>query len=122
MILVDTSVWVDHFRHRLDSLVRLLADEQVLMHPFVMGELSLSGLTRRKEILPLLSTLPPAMAATHDDVLQAVAGHHLDGRGIGWIDAHLFASALLSKAQLWTVDQRLNAVCVDAGITFKTQV
>ncbi len=119
MILVDTSVWVDHFRGGVPALVRALDEDSVLVHPFVAGELALSGLARRDEILALLEELPQATTATHDEALRAVRERRLDGRGIGWVDAHLFASALLSDATLWTHDRRLRAICADAGIAFE---
>lgn len=118
MILVDTSVWVDHFRSGVRGLVRALEEDSVLVHPFVLGELALSGLTRREEILGLLGALPEATSASHDDALRAARERRLDGRGVGWVDAHLFASALLSNAALWTNDRRLRGVCADAGIAF----
>ncbi len=118
MILVDTSVWVDHFRTGVDALTRALDEDAVLVHPFVIGELALSGLTRRDEILGLLGTLPRATAASHEEALRAARERRLQGRGIGWVDAHLFASALLSDATLWTRDRRLRSVCADAGIAF----
>ena len=119
MTLVDTSIWVDHFRAGVDGFVDALEEDSVLVHPFVVGELASSGLTRRDEILGLLEALPKATAASHDETLRAVRERRLDGRGIGWVDAHLFASALLSSATLWTHDRRLRGVCADAGIAFE---
>lgn len=118
MILVDTSVWVDHFRKSSKRLVELLEEDQVLVHPFVIGELGLGGLVNRDEILRLLEALPVADEATHQETLTTVRRWNLDGRGIGWVDAHLFASALLSDAELWTADNRLALVCSEAEIAF----
>jgi predicted nucleic acid-binding protein len=118
MILVDTSVWVDHFRRRSDDLVRELEQDRVLTHPFIIGELALSGLVRRDEILGLLGSLPRAVAASHEETINAVQRWHLDGRGVGWVDAHLYASALLSAATLWTNDKRLRDLSAAAGMAF----
>jgi predicted nucleic acid-binding protein len=118
VILVDTSVWVDHLRRRDEALVGALEDDSVLVHPFVMGELALGGLTRRAELLGLLGALPRAVTASHDEALRAVGARRLDGKGIGWVDAHLFASALLSDARLWTRDKRLLNLCFRAGIAY----
>src|SRR5687767_5859482 len=116
MILVDTSIWVDHLRSSSKHLGHLLQEDLVLAHPFVIGELALSGLSNRDEILQLIGALPRATEATHEEVMAAVQRWSLDGRGIGWIDTHLLAAALISDAQLWTADKRLRAVCSDAGI------
>ena len=107
MILVDTSVWIDHLRHGNARLSALLEDGLVLLHPFVVGELALGHLRRRTEVLGLLSELPLAKAAEHAEVLEFVQRHGLAGSGIGWVDAHLLASAALSRAALWTLDRRL---------------
>lgn len=87
-----------------------------MSHPFVVGELALGHLTRRREILGLLSELPRAQVATHEEVLALVDRHHLAGAGIGWIDAHLLASAALSGVSLWTLDRRLGAVAARLGL------
>ena len=107
MILVDTSVWVDHFRNNNARLVELLADEQVLIHPFIIGELSLGSLRNRSEIIGLLSELPLAPVAEHGEVMAMIHKHKLFGTGIGWVDAHLIASALLAHARLLSNDKAL---------------
>lgn len=107
MILVDTSVWVDHLRRGNRRLEGLLQDGLVLAHPFVLGELALGRLKRRKEILGLLGQMPRAEDAKHDEVLEFLDRHDLAGSGIGWVDAHLLVSAALSGALLWTLDRRL---------------
>jgi predicted nucleic acid-binding protein len=116
MILVDTSVWVDHLRKGNDRLGALLLDEQVLGHPFVIGELACGSLKNRQEILHLLRALPASRLAEHDEVLRLLESHRLLGRGIGWIDAHLLASALLSRCSLWTFDKRLHAIARELAI------
>ncbi|MBN1961551.1 MAG: VapC toxin family PIN domain ribonuclease [Deltaproteobacteria bacterium] len=118
MIIVDTSIWVEHFRRRHKTLVTLLEEDQVLIHPFIIGELSLGGLIHRDELINLLQQLPTAIMSNHQEVLHAITTHNLDGKGIGWIDAHLFTSALLSHAQLWTIDKQLNVICIRNKINF----
>lgn len=110
MILVDTSVWIAHFRTGNERLRGLLQEERVLTHPFVVGELSCGSIRHRVEILGLLKALPEARVAEHQEVLSFVENHRLYGRGIGWIDAHVLASALLSGCPLWTLDKKLSKV------------
>jgi predicted nucleic acid-binding protein len=109
VILVDTSVWVDHLRKGNSRLASRLEDGEILTHPFVIGELALGRLRRRQEILELLGNLPGAKVATHDEVLSMIDSRHLAGSGLGWVDAHLLASALLSNAPLWSLDRKLDA-------------
>jgi predicted nucleic acid-binding protein len=116
VILVDTSVWVDHFRNDSPRLSKLLTDQQVLVHPFIIGELSLGRLTNRNEIVDLLSRLPLAPVAEHDEVTAVVDKHHLPGSGIGWVDAHLIASALLGNAKLLTADKPLQRASRRIGV------
>ncbi|MEO8348817.1 MAG: PIN domain-containing protein [Acidobacteriota bacterium] len=106
-MLVDTSVWVDHLRRGNPRLEALLRDGLVLVHPFVLGELSLGRLRKRAEILGLLAEMPPAETAGHDEVLEFVDRHGLAGSGVGWVDVHLLVSAVLSRVPLWTLDRRL---------------
>ena len=107
MILVDTSVWIEHLRTSRTSLGEELVAGHVLSHPFVVGELACGQLRNRAEILALLRALPHAPVAEHDEVLAFVDLHHLAGIGIGWVDAHLLAAARLLGAQLWTHDRTL---------------
>ncbi len=108
MTLADTSVWVDHLRRGNATLQHLLAEGAVLAHPFVIGELACGSMKNRHEVLALLTALPQASVAEHDEVLALLQRKQLFGQGLGWIDAHLLASALLSRAELWTLDRRLN--------------
>ena len=105
MILVDTSVWIQHLRKGSERLKSLLDEEQVLCHPFVVGELACGTLHNRHEVLSLLRALPQARVAEHEEVLHLLEGRHLYGRGLGWVDAHLLASALLTGCTLWTFDK-----------------
>lgn len=107
MVLVDTSVWITHFRHGSRRLKELLADGDVMCHPFIIGELACGNLKNRAEILDLLQSLPQAGAASLDEVLALVESRGLSGKGIGLIDVHLLASALIAKVSLWTEDRRL---------------
>lgn len=110
MILVDTSVWIDHLKRGNQRLRSLLQDDQVLCHPFVIGELACGNLHNRSEILHLLEALPGARLADHAEVLHLINSHRLYGQGLGWIDAHLLASAMLTGCELWTLDLRLHAL------------
>ncbi len=110
MTLVDTSVWVDHFRKDNQTLKKLLNDGGVLIHPFVIGELACGNLKNRSEILRLLDELPKAVVAENDEVLQFVERNYLFGLGIGWIDVHLIASAMLSHSSMLTLDKTLEDV------------
>ena len=117
MILVDTSVWIDHLRSTSAILSELLGDGEVLGHPFVLGELALGNLGRRAEILRMLRRLPQADSASHREVLQFVDREALFGRGIGYVDAHLLAAARLTTGtKLWTHDRRLQAVAAQLGL------
>lgn len=113
MTLVDTSVWIDHFRSENSSLSSLLEDGAVLTHPFVIGELACGALRNRRRILSDLAELPQANTASDDEVLQLVERRSLWGKGIGWIDCHLIGAAILSDCTLWTLDAALQRVVAD---------
>lgn len=115
-MIVDTSIWVDHFRRDEPKLRRLLETGAVLIHPFVAGELACGNLADREEILSLLGGLRPAPMAEHDEVLDLVTRQELYGRGVGWIDVHLLASARLAEDELWTRDRRLATVATELGV------
>lgn len=110
MVLVDTSIWVDHFKHRVSLLEDLLNSGEVVTHPFIIGELACGNLRNRIEILNLLSALPTLQIASHSEALRLIATRSLHGKGIGWVDIHLLSSALLNHIPLWTRDKKLNAV------------
>jgi predicted nucleic acid-binding protein len=116
MVLVDTSVWIAHLKQGQPPLANLLASGLVLLHPFVAGELACGNLRNRAAILADLATLPVAACASDQEVMRLVDHHQLWGRGLGWIDAHLLASALLSHARLWTLDKRLAAAAAAASL------
>jgi predicted nucleic acid-binding protein len=118
VILVDTSVWVDHFRRGDEKLGALLRGEQVLGHLFVLGELACGNLRNRREILGLLAALPQAPLAGHGEALEFLERAKLQGKGIGWIDIHLLASARIANAHLWTLDRRLARAAESISIGF----
>jgi predicted nucleic acid-binding protein len=120
VILVDTSVWVEHLRHGLPRLATLLQEGEVMIHPWVIGELACGNLRNRQQVLELLLGLPMATVASDTEVLLLIERELLMGRGIGYIDAHLLASARLSHCRLWTQDRRLAAVALEQGVAVCT--
>lgn len=116
MILVDTSVWISHFRKGGSELGGLLNVAVVLAHPFVVGELACGNFKNRARILSDLEALPPAVSATHEEVMRLIEDRRLWGFGISWIDAHLLASALLSNCQFWTLDGKLVRAATAVGV------
>ena len=119
MILVDTSVWVEHLRRGVPRLATLLQEGEVLIHPWVIGELACGHLRNRADVLELLQGLPAAVVASDQEVLLLIERERLMGRGIGYVDAHLLASARLSHCRLWTQDRRLAAVAQEQGLTMQ---
>lgn len=118
MILVDTSVWIGHWRAAHAQLQKILEDEQVLMHPFVIGELACGQMKNRKEIIALLHALPQARKADDDEILFFIERHQLMGRGLGLIDMHLLATAHIESARLWTMDKKLQALAGELHCAF----
>jgi len=115
-VLADTSVWVDHWRHGNRRLAQLLERNSLVVHPFVLGEIALGQITSRTAVLADLAALDSPRVAEHGEVLALIERTRLWGRGIGWVDAHLLASALLDRIRLWSLDQRLARVARDLGI------
>lgn len=118
MVLVDTSVWVAHLREGNTGLETLLNEGEVVCHPFIIGELACGNLSNRSEILSLLQALPMGTQAEHEEVMQFIEDYRLMGKGLGYIDIHLLASALLTKDPLWTLDKKLNEVSSKLGLEF----
>lgn len=116
MILADTSVWIGHLARGDGRLQSQLEAGYIGMHPFVIGELACGTLRNRREVLYLLSRLPRLPVASDDETLRLVERRSLMGRGIGWVDAHLVASALIAGASVWTLDRRLVAVAQELGL------
>jgi hypothetical protein len=110
MVLVDTSVWIDHLRRRSERLAGLLEDGLIVCHPFVVGELACGHLARRAEMLALLQRLPTLALVSYDEALRFVDARHLAGSGLGWVDVHLLAAARVAGAAVWTADRRLAKV------------
>ena len=107
MILVDTSIWVNHLRRHDAVLAAHLEAGEVLCHPYVIGEIGLGVLKRRQQVIELLVALPSATVVSHDEAMTFVDQRRLAGLGVGWVDIHLAASAVVSRARLWTADRRL---------------
>ena len=118
MVLVDTSVWVAHLQGGKAGLELLLNDGDAICHPFIIGELACGNLKNRSEILSLLQSLPTASHVEHEEVMQFMENHRLMGKGLGYVDMHLLASALLSKTPLWTYDKKLNEAALKLGLKF----
>ena len=119
MILVDTSVWIDHLRSGEPALATALEGGQVFMHPFVLGELACGNLKNRREVLRLLEDLPAVPTATEPEALEFIERRALMGRGIGYIDVHVLASTVLADgARLWTRDRRLAAAAEELELAF----
>jgi len=116
MVLVDTSVWIDHLRKQSPALCELLEAGEVAIHPFIIGELACGNLSNRDEFLSLLHALPPVPRIDDDEAAFFIEQHHLAGRGIGLIDVHLLAAAQLAACPLWTKDKRLSAVAARLGL------
>ncbi|MBA2598343.1 MAG: type II toxin-antitoxin system VapC family toxin [Chloroflexia bacterium] len=117
MVLVDTSIWVDHLRATEETLLGLLENGRVLVHPFVLGELALGHLRQRETVLLTLRKMSQAMVVTDSEVVQFVGRNRLFGVGIGYVDAHLLVAVRLTLgASLWTRDKRLLAVADWLGL------
>ena len=108
MTLVDTSVWIQHFRESNAILMELLYEGKVLCHPFVIGELACGTMANRNAILDLMQALPSSPVAEHEEVLGLLHVEHLYGQGLGWVDLHILASTRLGSAILWTFDKQLH--------------
>lgn len=118
IVLADTPVWVDLWRHGNPRLARLLEQDRVVVHPFVLGEIALGAIKPRADVLRHLGTLDAPRVAEHGEVLALIERVPLWGRGIGWVDAHLLASVLLDRLYLWTLDRRLAHVARQLGVAW----
>ena len=119
MVLVDTSIWIDHLRKSISLLEDFLLEEKVAIHPMVIGEIACGNLSNRDEIISLLNALPKVIEATNDEVHFLIQSKQLYGKGLGWIDVHLLASCSISKISLWTRDKRLEKEGQRIGISRK---
>lgn len=121
MVLVDTSVWVSHLRDGNPHLEHLLYKGEVVCHPFIIGELACGSIKNRDEILSLLQSLPMAISPEHDEVLQFIESNALMGKGLGYIDVNLLASAILTDVPIWTLDKKLRLVSSAMSINYISQ-
>lgn len=118
MILVDTSVWIDHFHHSDEDLKELLLSNQVCIHPFVLGELSCGNIRNREEVLSLLRTIRSIDLVLDEEVFILIEERKLFGKGLGFIDMHLLASVLIHHVPIWTRDKSLKLVAGQLGISY----
>jgi predicted nucleic acid-binding protein len=118
MVLIDTSIWVSHLKSGNFHLKGLLQDGKVVTHPFIIGELACGNLKKREEILSLLKALPAAATALHEEVLQLIENHRLMGLGLGYVDVHLLAAALLTAVPLWTHDKPLKEAAIKLQVAY----
>ena len=119
MILVDTSIWVFHLRQSSRQLEKLLMNAEVMCHPFIIGELACGNLKNRNEIISLLQSLPMAPTVEFDEFLFFIDRNHMMGKGVGFVDVHLLASAQLAGVLLWTADKKLKSSADQLELTFK---
>lgn len=116
MILADTSVWIDYLDRGRSSFAHVLDSVNVVMHPYVVGEILLGNLRNRAETILLLTHLPEAVVARHNEVMYFIEEHRIFGRGVGYVDAHLLVSSRLTGATLFTRDKRLHMLAVQLGM------
>ncbi len=119
MVIADTSVWINHFRSGDSHLEKLLLDDDVICHPFIIGELACGNIKNRKHILTLLQALPGSQMIADEEILPFIESKKLHGAGLGLIDVHLLASALLSNVALWTMDKNLKAAAVQLKVAYE---
>lgn len=119
MVLVDTSVWVSHFRKTESQLVELLNRGRVLCHPFIVGELACGNLRNRKLILSLLQDLPMAAMVEHPEVLAFIETQGTMGKGLGYVDVHILASSRITGVPVWTLDRKLDNVAGTLGCSYR---
>jgi hypothetical protein len=117
MVIVDTSIWVSHLRQGSRQLEKLLMAAEVMCHPFIIGELACGNLKNRNEIISLLQSLPMAPTIEFDEFLFFIDRNHLMGKGVGFVDVHLLASAQLTGIPLWTADKRLKSAADQLQVT-----
>ena len=118
MVLVDTSVWISHFRDGDDHLALLLNEGEVLCHTFIIGELACGNLKNRMEILKLLNSLPKSLFVNHNEILFFIDKNGLMGRGLGYIDMSLLASSLITESPIWTLDNKLQIISSQFKLNF----
>jgi hypothetical protein len=122
MVIVDTSVWVSHLRAGNVTLERLLNKGSVICHPFIIGELACGNIRNRSEILSLLQALPMAIQAEHEEIMEFIEHNQLMGKGLGYVDIHLIASAILTGVPIWTFDKMLDQVSSQFGLSLNKKI
>ena len=118
MVLVDTSIWINHLRDGDLHLEKLLFDGDVVCHTHIIGELACGNLKNRKEIISLLKSLPTTPVIEFQEYLYFIEYNQLSGKGFGFVDIHLLASAKLGQVPLWTADKRLKAAAADLDLNY----
>lgn len=118
MVLVDTSVWVDHLQKGDARLEFFLENDEILIHPFIIGELACGNMKNRLQVLSLINRLPVIVTACSRDVLKMIERRQLFGIGLGWVDAHLLASCMLGQHLLWTRDKKLRSAAIDCRVGY----
>ena len=121
MVLVDTSVWINHFRKNDHQLEKLLFNGSVVCHPHIIGELACGNIKNRQEIVSLLQALPQIPLIEFEEFLYFIEQNQLYGKGIGFVDIHLLASAKLDQIPLWTADKRLQAASAKLNLKYKVK-
>ena len=117
MIMLDSSIWIDHLRHREPRVEELLALDEAAVHPLVIEELAVGSIPDRTELFDLLRQLPFAPSVSHEEAMRLIEGHRLWGRGLGTIDVRLLGSAVVSRGiRLWTRDRRLHDAATELGV------
>lgn len=123
MVLVDSSVWISYLKSGDEQMALLLSTQRAVTHEMVMGEVSMGSTEQRALALQMLPLLPALAPASHDEVMQLVAQQTLYARGIGYVDVHLLAAALLqSDTQVWTRNKRLHDAAVQLGVAYDEQL
>ncbi len=120
MVLVDTSVWVSHLRHGNPKLQEMLQEGKVVSHTFIIGELACGNIRNRTEIISLMQSLPMLDSIEHEELLLFIEHNKMMGTGLGFVDVHLMAAAMLAGIPLWTQDKKLKQACSTLGIDFST--
>ncbi len=118
MVLVDTSVWISHLRDGNRELANLLNKGDVLCHPLIVGELACGNLKDRSTLISFFQLLPMGIEVDHEEALAFIENNDLMGKGLGYVDTHLAASAVLSRASLWTLDRKLAQAADDLLIRY----
>ena len=118
MVLVDTSIWISHFRAGNLNLQKLLQEGRVASHPFIIGELACGNISNRTEIISLMQSLPILDTVENDELLLFLEHNQMMGKGLGLVDVHLIAAAMLAGIPLWTQDKKLKQACSRLNIDF----